>query len=362
MKDKKPVVAMDLPIDGKGGGLYMSNMRVMESPLNQKYEFKSFVYNTNLGSGISIKRILDIRRQLKEINPDIVHFAGLQLVGFHIIVACKLAGIKNTVVTVHGFSGEAIGFNPIKKAMLTYLIEPLTLLLSKKIYGVSEYVVSRKMVRLFAYKCMGAIYNFPPTWPAATASGIRQELGISEEAIVAVSVARITTDKGYHILDEAILSFKNNDRLKFIIAGHGEYLAAMQDKLKDQIQNKQVFLLGYRDDIGNILGGCDFFILPTLHETLSMALLEASNKKLALIASNTGGVPEIIEPNYNGILVPPGDVKALTNAMTEIYSDDKLRRRLGDNAYKRVNEKFSNKDIEAKISDVYQALLMENRA
>ncbi len=358
MKNNKPIVAIDLPIDGKGGGLYMSNLRVMNSSLNQHYEFKSFVYDSRLGKGISIKRIFDIKKQLKEINPDIVHFAGLQLAGFHMALACKLAGIKNTVVTVHGFSGEAIGFNPLKKIILTYLIEPLTLLLSKKIYGVSEYVVSRKVVRLFSYKCLGVIYNFPPALHITTnKNSIREELGLSSEAIIGVSVARITKDKGYHILDEAILNFKDQKNLKFIIVGQGDYLETMTDKLRDQIKNKQVFLLGYREDIDTILSGCDFFILPTLHETLSMALLEASMQKLALIASKTGGVPEIIEDNNNGLLVPPGNVQALANAILKIHNDHKMRDHFGENAYKRVKEKFSIKNIEFKIDKVYQTLL-----
>lgn len=359
MKSDKPIVAIDLPIDGKGGGLYMSNIRVMNSALNMKYEFKSFVYNSQLGKGISIKRILDIKKQLKEINPDIVHFGGLQLAGFHMAVACKLAGIKKTVVTVHGFSGDAIGFNPVKKFLLTYLIEPLTLLFSKKLYGVSKYVESRKMIRLFAYKNLGFIYNLPhlSTTEINYKSTIREELGIADDAVIAISVARITTDKGYHILDEVILNIKNCTRLKFIIVGQGDYLDTMKKKLKDQVKNKQVFLLGYREDIDNILRGCNFFILPTLHETLSMALLEASREKLALIASETGGVPEIIENNYNGLLVPPGNVEALKSAILKLYTDNNLRNTFGNNAYERVKEKFCREIIESKIDNAYQILL-----
>jgi glycosyltransferase involved in cell wall biosynthesis len=358
MESNKPIVAIDLPIDGKGGGLYMSNFRVINSALNKKYEFKSFVYDSKLGKGISIKRILNIKKQLKEINPDIVHFGGLQLAGFHMAVACKLAGIKKTVVTVHGFSGDAIGFNLFKKNLLTYIIEPLTLLFSKNIYGVSEYVESRRMIRLFAYKNIGFIYNLPPLGTENSyESTIREELGIANDAIIGVSIARITTDKGYHILDEVILNIETYADLKFIIVGQGDYLETMRKKLKDPIKNKQVFLLGYREDIDNILRGCDFFILPTLHETLSMALLEASNEKLALVASETGGVPEIIENNFNGLLVPPGNVEALKGAVLKLYTDHNLRRTFGNNAYERVKEKFCCEIIESKIDKVYQILL-----
>ena len=87
----KPVIVMDLSSTGKDGGPYISSTRIMNSELNEKYEFKSIIYKTELGRNISIKRILDIKNQLLEIKPDIVHFTGLQLSGFHVALACKLA-------------------------------------------------------------------------------------------------------------------------------------------------------------------------------------------------------------------------------------------------------------------------------
>jgi len=227
----------------------------------------------------------------------------LQLSGFHTILACKLAGIKRTVVTIHGFSGDALDIHQFKKIMLTYFIEPLTLFLSNKIIGVSEYVIARPILRMFHQKCCGTIYNLiPAAYISNNEPSLRSELGLSASDTLAVSVARIRKDKGYHILDAAIANFQNVPQLKFIIIGEGDYLDEMRENLKEQILNGQVYFLGYRSDIQRILHDCDFFILPTLHETLSIALLEASVEGLALIASNTGGVPEIVENGYNGIL------------------------------------------------------------
>lgn len=357
---KKPLVVMDLSSSGKGGGPFTSSTRVMDSGLKEKYDFKAISYKTELGRFISIRRILDLRRQLIELKPDIVHFTGLQLSGFHMAVACKLAGIKNTVVTVRGFSGDAINFNPVKRYLLTFILEPLTLLMAKRVFGVSRYVVSRKMINLFSYKSCGCIYNFPPDpYKPDGKSDIRQELGVAPTDILAVSVARITEDKGYHILSEAILQFANEPHLKFLIVGKGDYLPVMKEKLKEQIERGQVVLLNYRDDVQHILYGCDFFILPTLHETLSVALLEASMEGLALIASDTGGVPEIVENKYNGLLVPPGDVRALIVAINTLYRDEKLRKSFAENAKKRVVERFNKKRIEEQIDKVYLELITE---
>lgn len=349
---------MDLATKGIDGGPYISNFRVMNSDLRFKYDFVSFSYKTELGRGISIKRILDLRAQLKQLKPDIVHFSGLQLAGLHTILACKLAGIKRTVVTIHGFSGDALDIHPFIKGILTYFIEPLTLFLSKRIIGVSEYVISRKMVRMFNHKCCGAIYNLVPfAYVSNNEPSLRSELGLSTSDILAVSVARIRKDKGYHILDAAIASFRNEPQLKFIIVGEGDYLDEMRKNLKEPMLNGQVYFLGYRSDIQRILHDSDFFILPTLHETLSIALLEASVEGLALIASNTGGVPEIVENGYNGLLVFPGDVTELTNAINILHTNNILRKRYSANSLERVKEKFSSHVIESKIDKVYQSLL-----
>lgn len=354
--NRKPIIAIDMSSTGKGGGPFVSTNRILNSGLKYKYNFKIINYQTEIGRGISFKRIRNLVNQLKEIKPDIVHFSGLQLSGFHMAVASKLAGIKNTIITVRGFSGDAIYFHPVKKFLLTFFVEPFTLLLTKKIYGNSEYTVNRKLIRIFNFKCFGAIYNFPPQ-SANNDSEIRKELGFDTSDIIIITVARIIRDKGYHIFDEAITKFKNFKDLKFLIVGTGDYLTEMKLKLKYQVENRQVFFLGHRDDVQTILKGCDIFVLPTLHETLSIALLEASVEGLALIASNTGGVPEIVENNYNGYLVEPGNIDDLVNAMKELYSNSEKRRKFSSNAKKKVNEKFSIEGIENKIDQVYQSLL-----
>lgn len=355
---RKPIIAIDLETTGKGGGPYTSNMSVMNSNLNLKYEFKIFYYGTELGRGISIKRIKDLVKQLNAIKPDLVHYSGLQLTGFHIAIACKLAGIKNTVVTVHGFSGDAIGFNFFKRFLLTYLFEPITLLLAKRIIGVSEYVISRRVIQLLGSKRSVAIYNFPPKHiELVNKNELREELGLKPTDVLIVSVARIVKDKGYHILDEAILKFKNHSNLKFVIVGDGSYLNEMKEKLKKQVDDNQVFFLGHRDDISRILSSCNIFVLPTLHETLSIALLEASQASLALIASETGGVPEIVKHEYNGLLVLPGSVKALEEAIERVSNYRDLREKFGNNSKMHIQEKFTTDDIEYKIDKIYQSLL-----
>lgn len=356
---KKPRVCIDFSTTGKGGGPYTSNYRVINSGLKEKYEFVPFTYRTDLGRFVSYKRIKDLKQQLVKLKPDLVHYSGLQLMGFHIAVACRLAGIKKSVVTVHGMSSDALNISWIKKSILTYLLEPLTILLSSRFYGVSEFVSKRKMLRIFKRKNLGFIYNLPPNIKLDKSSfSIREELGIDDASKLAITVGRIIKDKGYHIFDEVILKCQNQKDLKFIIVGDGLYLKEMKEKLRCLVENKQVFFLGYRSDVQNILKDCDFFILPTLHETLSIALLEASQAGLPLVASNTGGVPEIVKDGVNGFLVEPGNVEELYNAINSLYCDEIICKKFGVNAQQLVKENFNPIDIEAQIHEVYKKILL----
>ena len=355
---KKIKVAIDLSTTGKGGGPYVSSSRIMQSALKDKYDFEVLHYDTTIGSGISVKRILDLKKQLINLSPDLVHFTGLQLSGFHVAVACRLAGIQHTVLTIRGTSADALYFNSLKRFLMKYVLEPITLLLTKRFYGVSTYVTQRTIARVFKRKCAGAIYNFPPEpLDAAIRSQIRTELGLADTDILIVSVARITRDKGYDVLDKAILQFKNDNNVKFVIVGDGDYLPQFKEVLASQISSGQVFCLGYRGDVQQILRGCDIFVLPTLHETLSVALLEASREGLALVASDTGGVPEIVETGYNGELVPVGDAAGLYRAMSKLSKDKELRTAYGAHAALKVEEKFSASSIVDQIDAVYQEVL-----
>ena len=324
--------------------------------MKEQYDYRVFEYNTSLGRFISFKRIKDIVRQLRIIKPDIVHYTGLQLSGFHIAVACRIAGIKKTIVVIHGSSTEAIELTKMQRIVM-YLLESLTLLLASTFYGVSKYASLLRVAKPHKEKSSGYVYNLPIKFLGNNFPFTREDFGLKNDDIVIISVGRITKDKGYHILTQSIKKLKNRKNIKFLIVGSGNYLTDMKYRLEAQVNARQIQFLGYRDDVSKILPICDIFVLPTLHETLSIALLEASYFGLALVASNVGGVPEIIEQGKNGILTPPSDSKAITAAMIALSEDKTLRENMGKNAKEILDEKFSENSIVVKIDRIYKKLL-----
>ena len=168
---------------------------------------------------------------------------------------------------------------------------------------------------------------------------------------------RITTDKGFDILADVAKRFKDNDKVKFIIAGDGEYRNKWLADIEKENMQKQVYLLGYRSDIDDILRESDIFIICTKHETLCNSLLEGGMHKLPLVATNVGGIPEIIDDNKNGFLVPLNDVEGFVSALNKLINDANLCAKMGVAARTKIEEKFSEKAIVEKLDDVFTHIL-----
>ena len=128
-----------------------------------------------------------------------------------------------------------------------------------------------------------------------------------------------------------------------LIAGKGELEKQLFQHVKSlNLQNK-VYFLGFRSDIPQILQTLDCFVFPSLREGLPLALLEAMASKLPVIASNVGGVPEVVDEKPLGQLVPPKDVESLAAAMLTMTQLTPLQRELmGENSRRRTLEQFTS--------------------
>ena len=106
-----------------------------------------------------------------------------------------------------------------------------------------------------------------------------------------------------------------------------------------------------------MLNAADFFVLPSDIEGLPLSILEAMAHGLPIVASNVGGIPEIIQHDINGLLVPAGDHAALSAAIRRVATDPVLRCRLGDAARERANVTFSLSTMVGKYDQVYDEAL-----
>lgn len=359
MQPRRPVIAIDIDEDLRLGGPFINTMSIVNSDLKLKYDFKLIYHKPWLQRGIGIRRIVSLYKQIKAANPDAIHINGLQISGFATALASKFATRSPILVTVRGSTLEARDTPILKKVIVVYIFEMITLLLASAIYSNSRYSGNIWHVRLFKKKFIGHIYNLPPVVSSLESTfSVRNKYGIGSDELVFVSVGRVTRDKGFEVLVRAVKSLDETGvPFRFVIVGGGEYLHKMQEECRTlTVQGKMLFL-GIRSDVLDIVRECDIFVLPTLHETLSTVLLEASQLGKPLIATSVGGIPEIIQEEYNGLLVRPGSAEALAQAMMRLVEDGELRKSLGSSAFKVISEKFERSGILASIDKVYSMLL-----
>lgn len=344
----KPVIAIDIN-KGKRGGPYISSMNLMNSSLKEDFNFVPIYYDNGLGRFISIKRIKDIVKQIKKASPDGILITGLQLSGFHVALASLISGVRTRIVIIRGSSTEAISF-PFIKRICIGILEYLTLGMSTAFYGVSNYASQLSAAPRFRKKNRGYVYNIPcinmPTSPFA-----KRELGLDESDILISTSGRITKEKGFEVLLHTIKKI-SDPKIKFIIIGDGEYLTEMKKAIKTIQRENSVIFTGYTSRVMDYIYASDIFVLPTLHETLSVSLLEAASLSKPLISCNVGGVPEIIENNVNGLLVSPSQPSELAEAILKLSNNERMRSKFGKAAKKTVDTKFAKDKLINQVRDI----------
>ena len=178
----------------------------------------------------------------------------------------------------------------------------------------------------------------------------REQLGIAPDDILISSVGELQKRKNHQVIIKAIAALKN-DKIKYIICGQGvleNYLKSLVSK--NNLQN-QVFFLGYRQDIPEIMSACDIFAHPSVREGLGLASLEAMASGLPLITSNVQGVPDYVENGVTGYMCAPKDVEAFTHNLNTLVSDKELRLKIGKNNIDFV-QKYRVEVIEPAIKEI----------
>ena len=347
----KKKIMMCFRLGGENGGPYVSHQRIMKSRLKQKYCFEALyvprarVLLTPLGMKHFIEKI-------KCEKPDAVQVAGLQLEGFLVMYACRRAKVK-TILAIHGSIAEAIQMGRIER-WLYRQIETYTVKNATAVYGVSEYVGSWPICHI-TKKFVGTIYNLPGEISKRSAQQeIRKKLGIKQTDFVIASSGRITTEKGYDVLWNAIKALGHRENVKFIIAGDGAYRKQWEKEILEQRFDDAVFLLGYCDNVNEILEESDAFIICTKHETLCISLLEAAMHELPMVATDVGGIPEIIVDGRNGLLVKNGDVIGFADALNRLVQSPEYSRQLGKMAFHDISKKFGAEKITKQLESIYE--------
>lgn len=360
MEEKKRImlhIIMKDQIGGPNTAMYL----IANSFLAEKYEF-GFLEQSYLGGGtFNWKMVFDLRKQIIDFNPDIVHLSGLQAAGFRAALAAKLAR-KKILMTVRGSSVDSIGISKRYLFLMGKIIEPLSMHWSTSIYTVCDAMKNRKEIQRFHKKVKDTIHNAAPivtTEVFEQRDTMRQTLGLAVDDIAVIVSGRIVVDKGISTIIEAFKMQRNDERfsrVKLFFAGDGPAEADIRKELATEIENGRVILLGKRNDMLNLMAACDVFLFATLHENLSNALLEAMACGQAVIATAVGGNVEVVRNGENGYLIPPEDAGAINDALLKMLNDA-TRERFSQMSKMIIDESFSQQQLLLLLDKCYMEML-----
>jgi len=188
-------------------------------------------------------------------------------------------------------------------------------------------------------------------------SRLRDELNCSEQEIVVVGVGRLEIEKNFDCLVKAFAKIDPKHKVKGWIIGDGSQLQALEQLIERLGLAGVVRMLGYRNDVKDLLASADIFVLPSKAEPFGMSAVEAMMSELPVIGTMGPGLGTIVEAEKTGILVPPDNAEALGQAIERLAGDRELRGNLGLAGRKRAVDLFSSDKMAEQIVTIYRDVL-----
>lgn len=259
----------------------------------------------------------------------------------------------NLLERVRNLRGE-IGISP--------LIEPLCIRRADRIVAVSQYT-KQDIMNVFGipHSRIEVIYHGVRLedymFPEEAKVKIRSALGINSQPMI-LFVGRLSPRKGVDILLRALPQLLGKMEVKLVLAGSGNQRDYQQLAQSLGISDKTVFLGHVSDNTLRLLySSCDLFVLPSRLEGLGIVILEAMASGKPVVATNVGGIPELVKSGQNGILVEAGEEGKLASAIVKVLSDNSLPKTIGGNNMKKAQEHYSWEAAARKAERLYNDLI-----
>lgn len=307
-----------------------------------------------------LKALFHLIKIIKSGQYHIIH-THTSKAGFLGRIAAKLCGVSAVVHSPHGTVLEGY-FSPLVTKTYAYM-ERFTAPMAQCIIGLTTREIDQYLdAKIGKREQYTYIYNgidierFSKT--TKDRNTIRNELNIPVDAVVCVTVGRLVPVKGQADLIEAFQKVtQKHPNAHLIIVGEGELHASLLEQTKACDLTNCIHFLGWRSDVADLLGASDIFVLPSLNEGLGLVLIEAMAQKLPAIATDVGGVPEVVVDGQTGILVTAQSPNHLSDKINLLISDPELRHKMGQAGYQRALAQFSIQSTVSKTENIYDQLL-----
>lgn len=205
----------------------------------------------------------------------------------------------------------------------------------------------REGVRPDKIDVIGEGVDFEEFNPGIDGSSLRREWNVASGAPLFGVIGMFRSEKGQSVFVQAAHKFLHHSpHARFVLIGDGPH-GGYADKIRQRIATSfpgpeaPLFEAGFRRDIPRVTAALDALVVPSLREAQTLVIPQAFAMRKPVIASNVGGIPELVQHGVNGLLVPPNDPSALAHAMRLLLDDPPLAQRLADEGYRFAREHLS---------------------
>jgi N,N'-diacetylbacillosaminyl-diphospho-undecaprenol alpha-1,3-N-acetylgalactosaminyltransferase len=312
--------------------------------------------------------IISLYRIFKQNEIDIIHSFGHEA-NICSAIAARLCGYNNVINHITGLGSEFTEKTTIIGKLILFL-----------------YRLTKLMVKHFVFENENdySLFSFIPTNMKSIipASGIdtvdfspdnidwehvrelREELGIKDGDIVITFIGRLLRHKGiYELLESWKEIYNKADNVHLLLVGEidrDNSTSINESEIDFILKLKNLRLLNRRNDIKELLFITDIFVNPSYREGLPRTNIEAMAMAKPIVTTDTAGCKDTVNDGVSGFLVPVGDSKALTMAVTKLINNDQLRVEMGEKAREKAIAEFSVEKIINRIEEKYTTLLSGN--
>ncbi len=185
---------------------------------------------------------------------------------------------------------------------------------------------------------------------------LRKLLNLSEDTFLIGNTSAIDTHKDYvTFVDTAIIILKSFPLTHFVIIGSGKLENQIIDYIKQKEITKNISLIGFRNDVPDLLPDFDIFLMTTIKEGLGTSILDAFACNVPVVSTNAGGIVEIIEHGKSGMLADIGNSEQLAQHAVQLISDVSLKQTIIKGASEKLKS-FTKEKMANKIIDIYKSM------
>tara|TARA_B100001758_G_scaffold152798_1_gene131702 strand:- start:4 stop:1191 length:1188 start_codon:yes stop_codon:yes gene_type:complete len=320
-----------------------------------------------------VKSFLEIRKIIREYKPNIVHTHASKS-GALGRLAAILSGVPIIVHTFHGHVFHSY-FGRLK-TYLYLLVERFLASKSSAIIAISN-LQKDELVNNFKICSSKKMYVIPLGFDlerfqldkSENRNSFRTEFALEDDCIAIGIVGRLTAIKNQELFLRSVKEVTKNSKkpLKVFLIGDGEDKEKLQSLCEDlnmpfseRYSEKEeilVYFTSWRQDMERVYAGLDIVALSSLNEGTPVTLIEAQAANKPIVATDVGGIRDIIIENKTGLLSKSGDLKGLEKNLRKLIDDDNLRDQLGRSGYDNVIRSFSYKRLVSDVKSLYTELL-----